>query len=141
MTTATVQKWLDDEEQLHFVADIDGDGVPDHDQIEKALEKAADEMMGWLAARYPTIPSAAKATLEMHQVKIATHRLARTAQASTDDIKDDYKASIDYLKAVAGGRADLPGTTPAGDAIDSGEGGIQMEAPDRIFSRDSLRGF
>lgn len=139
MSLATAQDWIDDQTALLHVADVDGDGQPNHSEIERALEKAEVEMAGWLAARYPAYPSKALPTLRMHQIKMATHHLASTAQSSTDDIKDAYKASIDYLKVVAAGRADLPGTDQGGDSIDSGSGGVQMVAPERQFTRDNLK--
>lgn len=140
MSFATVQDWLDEQTALHFIADIDGDGNPDEPEIERALKTAYNEMDGWLAARYPSIPTRAHNTLKMHQIKIATHHLASTAQSSTDDIKDAWKSSIDYLKAISSGRADLPGTDQGGD-LESGSGGVQMQAPDRIFSRESMKDF
>lgn len=139
MSLATVQDWLDDQVALLHVADLDGDGAPDNAAIEKALKKAEVEIDGWLASRYPSYPGAALPTLRMHCIKMATHHLAATAQSSTDDIKDAWKASCDYLKSVAAGRADLPGTDKGGD-LDGGSGGVQMVAPDRMFSRDTLKG-
>lgn len=140
MSYATAQDWINDNTALLHIADIDGDGAPDVDEVQKALDTAADEMEGWLSARYPTVPSKAHRTLRMHQLQITTHHLAKTAQSTTDDIKDAYKASINYLKTVSSGRADLPGTDAGGD-LDGGSGGVQMEAPDRIFTSDSLKDF
>jgi len=139
MSYATVETWLTDQAELHHVAAA-RDGGMDTDLIGRGLAAATAEMDGWLARRYPTVPVAAAATLRMHAVRIATYHMASTAQSMTDEIDARYKASISYLRAVSKGDADLPGTQTAAGPEGQGTGEVQIVAPERLFTRDKLKG-
>ncbi|WP_162009381.1 DUF1320 domain-containing protein [Labrenzia sp. CE80] len=56
-----------------------------------------------------------------------------------DPVTRDYGQAIAWLKDVAKGAVQLEAEGAASDQ--SGEGQVQVSAPDRIFSRDSLSGF
>jgi phage gp36-like protein len=145
MAYAIAQDWLEAEESQSFIGDTDGDGAADVSGIDKALVSASAEMDGWLASRYPVpvIDPAAIPVLRVHAVAIATYHLARTANEVTEDIKERYKASIDYLKSVAKGVADLPVTKQGTGQDENGPAAattsdVQMIAPERQFSRSEF---
>lgn len=141
MAYATAQDWLDAEESQSFIGDTDGDGSADQAAIDKALNSASAEMDGWLASRYPVPVSdpAALPVLKVHVVAVATYHLARTANMITEEIKDRYTASIDYLKSVSKGAADLPvSKQDQTEAQAATSADVQMIAPERMFSRSEF---
>ncbi len=144
MAYASAQDWLDTEADQSHLADPERSGTADLALIDRAIELASNEMDGWLAARYETPVSDLKSlpVLNAHVIAIATHQMARTSGAVTEEIRKRYEDSIAYLRAVSQGKADLPRTPPpASDAESaSGSGEIIISAPERLFTRDSLKG-
>lgn len=109
-------------------------------RVGRALDDASAEMDSYLAVRFP-VPIAGELPL---LVKAACD-LAREdlARAPSDAVVAAAKRSREWLRAVARGAASL-GSGPEGDADavpQADGGGAMVDAPDRVFTHDTLRGF
>ncbi len=131
---ASVDDWLAYEASHKSIADTDFDGEPDRDVIERFLQRASDEMDGWLASRtdVPVTDPKAAGILRHHCTLIATYHLANTANTGTEEIETRYKASVSWLKSVAEGKANLPLSKSLSSGKASGVG-VTFVTPDRVF--------
>ncbi|EFO30938.1 putative protein gp36 [Roseibium sp. TrichSKD4] len=147
MAYATADDWLKAEHSQSYIGDLDGDGETDIAAVDHALDAASEEMNGWLASRY-TIPvrhEGALRVLKVHCIAIGTYHMARTANQVSEQIETRYKSSIDYLKAIGAGKADLPMPVAsssggeAGSTSPASSADVQFTSSEKLFSRDSLK--
>lgn len=125
---------------LH-VADRDGDGLADTGAVTRALEGASDEIDSHLAVRYRLPLAEPPRILRQYAVDIALYRLALSADVQSEEHRRRYKDAIDALKLIAEGKAAL--VMPVNpEAEDDGQGPRPIVAggPERLFSRDKMRG-
>jgi phage gp36-like protein len=117
-------------------ADRDGDGTADAAAIERALSGASEEIDGYLAKRY-ALPLAEVPGL----VRDLCERLA-FARLHTFTVPEAVQAEADKarrtLKDISDGTVEL---SLAGKAPAAAGGGPEVAGPDRVFSRDTLKGF
>ncbi len=128
-------------------ADQDGDGVIDAAQVSKALASAGAEIDSYIGVRYALPVPGSHPHLTQICVDIALYRLSNARGWVTDELRQRYEDALKALRAYADGKAAL--TLPAdptdpdafGDS-DSSQGPRPMltSGPERIFSRDKLRG-
>lgn len=145
MPYATKQDLLDreGEDMIFAVADRDRDEVLDEAAIERALADASAEMDGYISRRYSLPLVTAPAWGKQICGDIAIYRLARAADALTNELRQRYEDARSFLDRVALGKVDLglPATDePAGDAGEVKGGEILVDAEPRLFSRRRLRG-
>lgn len=72
--------------------------------------------------------------LRQHCLVIATHLMADTPQTRDEEMSSRHKASMDFLKSVAKGQADLPMTVSVSSAGKSSNVGVTFVTPERMFS-------
>lgn len=125
---------------LH-VADRDGDGLADAAAVTRALEGASDEIDSYLAVRYRLPLAQPPRILRQHAVDIALYRLALSADVLSEEHRRRYEDAIAALKRIAKGEAALVMPVDP-EAEDDGQGPrpIVSGGPERIFSRDKMRG-
>ncbi len=123
-----------------FIADHDGDGTEDEVVIARALVAASDEIDGYLGARHtlplPVLPP----QLVQPCIDIAMYRMARDGASRTEEDRTRYEDAVKWLTKVADGkvRLVLP-DTDEGAEFDRPKP-IVAAGPERIFSREKMRG-
>lgn len=136
MSYATLQDLVDryGERELIEVADRDEppSGAPDPAIVQRALDDAAAEIDGYLAAKYPTPLASVPAAVLGVACVIARYRLHD--DRGTERIRTDYEDAVRWLKDVAAGRAVLTQLLPPGKSVR-----VAVRAPAAVFT-DELAG-
>ncbi|SNS44700.1 phage protein Gp36 family protein [Antarctobacter heliothermus] len=109
------------------------------------VRQASDEIDSYLAVRYrlplPEVPG----ILRQIAVDFALYRLALSRDVLSDEHRRRYEDGRDHLKRIAEGRAalHLPSleADPDGDGEGDGPTPVVRHGPERLFSRDKMRGF
>ena len=134
-------------ERVLYVADRDGDGVPDVPAIERALLEASAEIDSYLATRYalPLPDGTDVSVLRKLAVDIAVYTLALSRDVLTDEITKRYENAVASLRRLAKGEQTLqlpadPDTDPEDPHAD-GPRAIVQGGPERLFSREKMRDF
>ncbi len=138
MTYATEQNLVDrfGSAAVLALADRDQSGSNDPAVIAAALADADDLVNSYLAGRYALPLSVTPGVLTTHAATIAYYKLH--GDDVTDKVRKDYEDTLAWLAKVAKGEIELEaaGVEPTAEPSD-----IQISAPDRVFSRDTLADF
>ncbi len=139
MAYATPQEMLNryDEDALYNAAGKDENGDLDSVAVERALDDASAEIDTYVAAKYNLPLSETPQVLLRLCVDIAMYRLPSDQAATLELHRDRYKDAIALLRDISSGKASLGLDTPP----PSIGGGVIVSGPQRLFSRDKLRGF
>lgn len=138
MTYATQQDLIDrfGEAELRELADRDGDDVIDAAVVGAALNDASNRIDSYIGQRYDLPLATTPPLLEQLCCDIARHRLFK--DDPPEIVSVNYNHALRALRDIADGRAslDLGGAepAPAGDAV-------LTTGPDRVFTKDTLKGF
>jgi phage gp36-like protein len=128
---------------LARVADRDRDGTPDAAAVAGALDRASAEIDSHIGARYELPLAATPPVLVQLCVDIAVYRLAQSGAIRTEEDRTRYEDAVAHLGRIARGHATLA-LPEAGDPDDPTEGlgprPVVTSGPERVFSRDKLRG-
>jgi len=129
-------------ENALFVADRDGDGVPDAAAITRALGSASGEIDSFLNVRYQVPIEAPSDLLMQFCVDIALYRLALGREVLTEEHRKRYEDALAHLKLIAAGKAALVLPVPEGaeEAEQTGPRPIVSGGPEREFTREKMRG-
>jgi phage gp36-like protein len=127
-----------------LVADRDGDGMADTVAVDRALDAASEEIDSHVGVRYRLPLPAVPGLLRQLAVDIALYRLAATADVQSENHRTRYEDALATLKRIADGKATLvlpalPDADPNADS-DTGPRPIVTGGPERLFSRDQMRG-
>jgi phage gp36-like protein len=133
-----IQRFSDSE--MLAIADRDQDEVIDSALITQAIQDASDEIDSYLATRYATpIAAPVPGLVARLCADIARYRLYD--DNPLEEVTVRYKAAVAQLKALADGKAQLPGVA----LTDSGVGALHYAASrddsDRVFTHDTLANF
>lgn len=102
-----------------FVADRDGDGVPDAAAVEQALSSASDEIDSFLAVRYPVpLSDPAPAVIRQYAIDIALYRLASSSDVMSEELRKRYEDAVAALRRIAKGEQALVLVSPEGEATE-----------------------
>lgn len=127
-----------------IATDVDGDGVVDMDQVNKSLASASAEIDSYLAARYTLPIAGTHPYLVQLCVDIAIYRQSNARSFVTEEVRTRYEDAVKALRAYADGKASLvlpvDPDAPDGAADDAGPQPMLLSGPDRVFSRDKMRG-
>ncbi|MCF6432914.1 DUF1320 domain-containing protein [Leisingera sp. MMG026] len=128
-----------------YVADRDGDGVPDADAITRALKLASGEIDSYLGVRFPLPLPETPDLLVQFCVDIALYRLALSRDVLSEEHRNRYDDTVKHLKDIARGTATLNIGQAAAE-----EGGepvpparprpVFAGGPEREFTREKMRG-
>lgn len=144
MAYATVQNMIDrfTEAELRQLAPLTPNVAPFHDvaRIDLALADASAELDSYFSIRFSVPISEALPLVEMHTCNLAREALDRTGRVN---VLEAGKRARAWAKDVAAGRASLgSGSESAPDDVPAAEsGGVQVAAPDRVFTEATLAGF
>ncbi|WP_304616973.1 gp436 family protein [Paracoccus sp. (in: a-proteobacteria)] len=125
---------------LELLTDFERDGEPADDRLISALADATAEINGYIAkvATLPLIDPPRHLSVICRD--LAMHRLYRNLghdMASHDRMRRDH---IETLRAIA--RGDLAiGGEPGGGEVITSPGAAVTDGPERLFTRDRLRGY
>lgn len=127
----------------------------DDARITASITDASAEIRAILFARYTRddldrIDDDSREVLRIYATDIALYRVALSFGRSNERVKERYDIAIRRLEAIAAGRAALTFDGPGGGGTGGGEAGEPssigpgeaiVEAPERMFTRDRLRGW
>lgn len=130
------------EDFIARLVDQNDDGQ-DETQIDQALAAATSEIDSHLGQRYdvplPVVPS----FIARYCCDIAIYVLASSATRLTEEIENRYKSAIRHLERIADGKAGL-GEAERANSVeadpDTGSSSIMIDADERRFTRDSMKG-
>jgi len=124
---------------LQLLTDFDGAAdTVDDTKLDQALIDATAEVNGYISKRV-TLPLAD--TPDMLRVvcrDLAIYRLHANVSRVTDTQEKLRDAAISFLKQVQDGKTSI-GDDDA--TVETSEGVVTAEGPDRVMTRDSLKGF
>lgn len=143
MSYATRQSMIDQygEDELIALTDRTGADVIDETRLQSALDDAAAEINGWIAKRVTLPLDPVPRSLGRHARAIAYFLLFdQRGTRNIPEARDRYDDAIAWLKSVARGEVSLGDETPE-DGTDSSPGAISTDAPERLFTRDTMRGW
>jgi phage gp36-like protein len=124
------------------LVDLDDDGS-DEAQIAEALAAATSEIDSHLGQRYRVPLSVVPGFIARYCADIAIYILAGTATRMTEEIENRYKSATRHLERIGEGKAGLGEAEAANRAEadpDTGSASIMIDADDRRFTADSMKG-
>lgn len=129
------------DEALYRVADRDRNEVLDAEAIERALVDATAEVDTYLSQRYVVPLDPVPRVVVRLVVDIAFYRLAQSAEALTDEIRQRYDDAIALLLHMAKGVVGLgEGATETADGGEVKGDILAPSNPERLFTRNKMRG-
>lgn len=112
-------------------------GVPDSVVAERALADASAEIDSYLMGRYALPLASVPAVLRVHCLVIAFYRLL--GDRAEEVVREDYKASINFLMQVAQGKVSL---LPADAAsAPAGVGSVMFAPGAKVMGREATDPF
>lgn len=111
-------------------------GVIDDVVLTRALDDTDAEIDSYVSARYDVTLARSATVLRSKAADIAFYKLHRDRR--TDEVRQSYEDAIRLLRDIRNGLANLD---IAGQQAPSAPADARVEGPDRMFSRDSLKGF
>jgi phage gp36-like protein len=112
-------------------------GLIDPDVAAKALTDASAMIDSYLGQAY-TLPLATTPSVLVETCQSIARYKLHPGEA-TDRVRTDYTDALKWLGQIAKGQASLPGIEPT--KVEGGSGAILTSSGDRLFSRETLRGF
>ncbi|MEM1344857.1 MAG: DUF1320 domain-containing protein [Pseudomonadota bacterium] len=127
---------------LARVADRDFDEVIDDAAVDAALARASAEMDGYIRSRYALPLAEEQPLLVQPCIDIAIYRLAQSGAGRTDEDRTRYEDAVKLMDRISKGKVELVlPPPPGGDATEGlGPQPVVIEGPERLFSREKLRG-
>lgn len=138
--------------ELIVLAADEQTGVRDDIRVNLGLEDASSEVRTILKGRYTLddlgrIDEDTSSSLKIYTIDIALYRIALAFSRSNERVEERYKAAIKRLEAIASGRGGLSFVTASSDNGNEVGGGqtvspneVIVDAPERLFTRDRMRG-
>jgi len=137
-----------------FVADRDGDGVPEDGAIDVAVFMDTYEIDSFLGVRYSTPVDPIPDLLMQFCVDMALYRLASSRDMRSEEHRRRYDDAVAHLKQIGAGKAALILPTVSDDTdtshahccddtVQSPPGTPQpivAAGPDREFTREKMEG-
>tara|TARA_R110002074_G_scaffold60226_1_gene146074 strand:- start:793 stop:1224 length:432 start_codon:yes stop_codon:yes gene_type:complete len=126
---------------LELLTDFDGAaGTVDDARLESALRDAMAEINGYIAKAVKLPLESPPDMLRVVCRDLAVHRLYANVGQVTETQGKLRDAAISYLKMVRDGKVSI-GDADGGEEVQTSEGAVSVEGPDRVMTRDSLRRF
>lgn len=141
MAYASAQDMIErfDEQQLKEVTDSQALEV-DLTALDRALEDASDEIDGYIEGRYRLPLAEPPRLLRIMACNIAMYRLLTLRRFDVmEDQRKRYEDAVKFLRGVAAGDINL-GLDGNQDTV-TPAGGPSRAGPERVMSRDRLRGY
>lgn len=118
---------------LVALADHDGDEVADAEVIDQAIRDAAALIDSYLGVRFSVPVSPVPEVLKARAVNLAVYFLRLGRNSVTEDVRQQHRDDIDWLRQVAGGTVSL-GIEPRPNE-GSAAAGVRYQTQPRSFGR------
>lgn len=103
----------------------------------EALAQASGLLDGYIGAQYVVPVATPSPDLKLHCSHIAYYLLHR--DSAPEKVTKDYEIALRWARDVADGRIQLTGATAPAEIAASH--GAEIDAPDRVFTNDTMAGF
>lgn len=130
-----------DEDVLIGLTDDDDDGDVDDDKVTRAIADADAEIDSYCGARYTVPFTTVPAIIRKMSVEIAIYNLYARRKGASESREKRYNNAIRLLRDVSKGVVSLGADDPDGSPPDTNAPQMATTNPDRIFSREKLKGF
>lgn len=124
------------EEALIELTDREDVNAINDDVLDRAISEASSLIDSFVSRRYDTTQARSALVLRDHAVAIAFYKLHRGNRP--DQVRTDFEDSMEFLRSVSTGTANLD---VGGRQAPSAPADARVEGPDRIFNRDTMKGF
>lgn len=140
MTYAAKQDMIDrfGDEELALLTDRVNGAVVDDVVLTRALEDADAKINAYIGKRYSLPLASMPRVILAAAADIARYGLYE--DRATETVKERHGAAIKFLESVAAGRVSL-GDIASAIEIPGETGGPAVQAPDRVFTQDTLKDF
>lgn len=127
-----------DEAELIQATDDEGAGNVVTSRVDKAIYMADSEIDGYLGRRYTVPMDPAPAILNTYAVDMAIYHIYSRRMGAPEHREKRYKSAIKFFEMVADGKVSLGANDPDGTG---GSDQPEFDGPERVFSRNSLKGW
>lgn len=127
-------------------------GIRDDARVEAVLGDVSVEIRSILLARYrgaelDNLDANATAVLRVYAMAMALYRVALSFSRSSERLEKGYDDAVKALQGLAAGKGalgtvggDPAGAPPADGTATADNGRVLLEANERLFTRDRMRG-
>ncbi len=126
------------EQELVNLTDDDDAGVVDESKLTRAIADADAEIDGYVGKRHPVPLSPVPTLIRKVSVETTIYHLYSIRMGAPPDWKERYDNNVRILKAISSGAISLGADDPDGAPANEPP---EVEANDRVFSRDTLKDF
>lgn len=137
-TKADILKQID-EDVLIQLTDDDDAGVVDDDIITAQIARTDALINGYCGKRYAVPFTTVPEVVNGFAVDISIYGFYGRRKGAPEDVRNRYKDAIDFFKGVASGKNSLGENDPEGSTADAPQ--MSTSNPERIFTRDKMKGF
>jgi phage gp36-like protein len=115
-------------------------------RVDAALSDVSAEIRVILQGRYTpaeigALDEESLGALKLFAIDMALYRVSLSFGRQTEAIKARYDAAVARLEGIAKGRGGLTFVADAGAASALSPSEVLIEAPERVFTRDTMRSF
>lgn len=136
-TLTDIQERIPEETLIQLTDDAQNDAV-DQEQVSAAIERADAEIDAWCGRRYVVPFAPVPAIARELSADLAAGLLhGRRGVDVPEAVQVQAKAARDLLKAISKGEVQI-GAPVAGNS--TGPARIEISGPERIFTRETLKG-
>jgi len=130
-----------DEDVLIDLTDDDDVGSVDDDKVTRAISDADEEIDSYCGARHTVPFSTVPGIIRKLSVDIAIYNLYARRRGAPDDRKERYNNAVRMLRDISRGVISLGADDPEGSPPDTNAPEMASTNPDRVFSRDTMKGW
>lgn len=127
------------EEELISLTDDEDTGAVNTGVTDQMIVSAGALIDAYCARRYTVPFDPVPEMVKSVAVDIAAYKLFSKVGRAGDNIRNEYKDAVGFLKDVAAKKADIDGATIADTGKSSDQ--VVITTPGRVFSRAKMEGF
>jgi phage gp36-like protein len=139
-TIDDIKAQLDERDLVQLTDDRDA-GIVDAAVVDRAIADADAEINGYLGARYAVPLDPVPAVIGKYAVDMAVYHLESRRRGASEHRKERYDAALKFLTKVGEGKLTLGIDDPEATPRESEAPAMASTNPERVFSRDTMKGF
>jgi len=142
-----IQGVMSDAELIQLTDDNVPPAIIEQTNVDKAISRAGNLIDGYLRGRYVLPLNPVPGILLDLAVDVAVYNLYKRKKKikMPESISEDYKNTLKILDLIQNGKVDIGSAKitapPTSDSVSNTAGGGSVAGGNRLFSRDSLKGF